>query len=83
MLPEEANTLVQLDSSIRAQEVEQIDFMSWIHAWRTFSRASWIRISKTYAKIFGVTLLAELVILGLIGVEVLVYSLAMQGGMPR
>ncbi|KAH6676228.1 hypothetical protein B0J14DRAFT_585087 [Halenospora varia] len=78
MLPDDASTLVPLDSSIRSQTVEQMGFMSWTHAWRTFSRASWVRIVKIYAKIFATTILIVFVVFGLIFAQVLVSSVVMQ-----
>jgi len=77
MLPDDASTLVPLDSSIRSQKVEEIGFMSWTHAWRTFSRASWVRIVKVYAKIFATTFLVEVVVIGFIAVEFVVIQLVM------
>jgi hypothetical protein len=78
VLPDDASTLVPLDSSIRSQKVEQMGFMSWIHAWRTFSRASWVRIVKIYAKIFATTILVEFAVSGLIIAQALLYSVVMQ-----
>jgi hypothetical protein len=78
VLPDDANTLVPLDSSIRSLEVEEIGFMSWTHAWRTFSRASWVRIVKIYAKIFATTILIEFVVAGLIVAELEVCYVVMQ-----
>jgi hypothetical protein len=78
VLPGDASTLVPLDSSIRAQKVEQMGFTSWIHAWRMFSRASWVRIVKIYAKIFATAILIELVVSGFIVAQALLYSVVMQ-----
>ncbi len=77
MLPDDASTLVPLDSSIRSQKVEQMGFMSWTHAWRTFSRASWVRMAKVSAKIFATSILIEFVIVGLILAQVMVYLVVM------
>jgi hypothetical protein len=78
VLPDDANTLVPLDSSIRTLKVEEMGFMSWTHAWWTFSRASWVRMVKIYAKIFATTILIEFVVAGLIVAELEVYSVMMQ-----
>jgi hypothetical protein len=78
VLPDDANTLVPLDSSIRSQKVEEMGFMSWTQVWRTFSRASWVRIVKIYAKIFAITILIEFIVAGLIFAQFGVYSVATQ-----
>jgi hypothetical protein len=78
VLPDDASTLVPLDSSIRSQKVEEMGFMSWTHAWRTFSRASWVRIVKIYAKIFATTILIEFVVAGLIFAQLEVYFVVRQ-----
>ena len=78
MLPDDANTLVPLDSSIRSQKQEQMGFMSWLHAWRMFSRAAWVRMVKVYAKIFVTTILVELVAFGLILAQGLLYSVVIK-----
>jgi hypothetical protein len=78
VLPDDANTLVPLDSSIRSQNVEQMGFMSWLHAWRMFSRASWVRIVKVYAKIFATAIVVEFVVVGLIFAQQLVYLAVMR-----
>jgi hypothetical protein len=78
VLPDDASTLVPLEPSIRSQRVEQMGFTSWLHAWRTFSRASWVRIVKIYAKIFATTILVEFVVSGLIVAQALLYSVVMQ-----
>ncbi|KAH8657380.1 hypothetical protein BGZ60DRAFT_415788, partial [Tricladium varicosporioides] len=72
MLPDDTNTLVPLDPSIQSQKMEQRGFMTWTHAWRTLSRASWVRIIKIYAKIFATTILTEVVAAGLIFAQFLV-----------
>jgi hypothetical protein len=58
--------------------VEDMGYMSWTHAWRTFSRASWIRIVKIYAKIFATTILIEFVVAGLIFAQFEVYFVVRQ-----
>jgi hypothetical protein len=78
VLPDDATTLVSLDSSIWSLKVEEMGFMSWTHAWRTFSRASWVRIVKIYAKIFATTILAEFVVAGLIFAQFQIYFIVMQ-----
>jgi hypothetical protein len=78
VLPNDTTTLVSLDSSIRSLKVEEMGFMSWTHAWRTFSRASWVRIVKIYAKIFATTILIEFVVAGLIFAQLEVYFVVRQ-----
>jgi hypothetical protein len=78
MLPDDASTLVPLDSSIQSQKVEEMGFMSWTHVLRTFSRASWVRIVKIYAKIFATTILIEFVVVGLIFAQFGVYTVGTQ-----
>jgi len=77
MLSDDTATLVALDSSIRSQNAEELGFMSWVHAWKTFSRASWVRIAKVYAKIFATTLVTESIVGGIIFAQVVVYLIVM------
>ncbi|KAG4429969.1 hypothetical protein IFR05_014546 [Cadophora sp. M221] len=76
MLSEETNTMVPFDSSIRAQNAEHMGFMSWLHAWRTFSRASWIRIVKVNAKSLGALVGTEIIAMLLIFAQFSVFSAA-------
>jgi hypothetical protein len=78
VLPDDASTLVPLDSSIRSQKVEDMGYMSWTHAWGTFSRASWVRIVKIYAKIFATTILIEFIVAGLIFGQLEIYFVVRQ-----
>ncbi|KAK0108142.1 hypothetical protein ONS95_002964 [Cadophora gregata] len=74
MLAEDVTTMVQLDSSIRSQTVEDIGFMSWLHVWRTFSRASWIRIIKMNAKVLGMTIATESVAVGIVAAHIFIIN---------
>jgi len=58
--------------------MEDLGFMSWLHAWRMFSGASWVRMVKIYAKIFATIIMTEFIVGGLIIAQVLVYTLVMQ-----
>jgi hypothetical protein len=58
--------------------MDDLGFMSWLHAWRTFSRASWVRMVKIYARIFATIILIEFVVGALIIAQTLVYVLVMQ-----
>ncbi|KAH6713322.1 hypothetical protein BKA61DRAFT_608910 [Leptodontidium sp. MPI-SDFR-AT-0119] len=76
MLSEETTTMVPFDASIRAQNAEDMGFMSWLHAWRTFSRASWIRIAKVNAKSLGAIVGTEIIAILLIFAQFGVFSAA-------
>ncbi|KAI1327160.1 ubiquitin carrier protein [Xylariaceae sp. FL0255] len=58
-LPEEDDTVVPFDRSFGGKVEPAIvggkGYISMIDAWKSFSRASWIRLVKLYAKVFGAT----------------------------
>ncbi|PVH73058.1 hypothetical protein DL98DRAFT_576482 [Cadophora sp. DSE1049] len=83
MLADDVPTMVQLDSSIRTQNEEDIGFMSWLHAWRTFSRASWIRIAKVNAKSLGAMIGTEIVAGLLIILQFTIFTAATQPARPH
>ncbi|RYP30375.1 hypothetical protein DL767_006283 [Monosporascus sp. MG133] len=60
LLPEEDETIVPFDRSFQGTVEPAIvggkGFVSPMDAWRTFSRASWVRLVKLYVKVFLVGL---------------------------
>lgn len=60
LLPEEDETIVAFDRSFRGRVEPAVvggkGYVSPLDAWRTFSRASWVRLVKLYAKLFVVGL---------------------------
>ncbi|KAI1503679.1 putative ubiquitin conjugating enzyme [Biscogniauxia marginata] len=56
LLPEEDDTIVPFDRSFQSKVEPAIvggkGYVSMVDAWKTFSRASWTRLVKLYAKIF-------------------------------
>ena len=60
LLPEEDETIVAFDRSFRGRVEPAVvggkGYVSPLDAWRTFSRASWVRLVKLYAKLFAVGL---------------------------
>lgn len=62
LLPEEDETIVPFDRSFQGTVEPAIvggkGYVSIIDAWKTFSRASWIRLVKLYVKIFAAGLAA-------------------------
>ncbi|KAG4422567.1 hypothetical protein IFR04_004336 [Cadophora malorum] len=83
MLADDVPTMVQLDSSIRVQNEEDLGFMSWLHAWKTFSRASWIRIAKVNAKSLGAMVGTEIVAGALIILQFWIFTVATQPARPH
>ncbi|KAH7420104.1 hypothetical protein BKA64DRAFT_700104 [Cadophora sp. MPI-SDFR-AT-0126] len=83
MLADDHPTMVQLDSSIKSQNKEDIGFMSWLHAWRTFSRASWIRIAKVNAKSFGAIVGTEIVAVVFIVLQSVILTAVTQPARPH
>ncbi|KAI0100969.1 ubiquitin carrier protein [Nemania sp. FL0031] len=59
-LPEEDDTIVPFDRSFGGKVVPAIvggkGYIGMVDAWKSFSRASWIRLVKLYVKIFLVTI---------------------------
>ncbi|KAI1461056.1 hypothetical protein F4805DRAFT_414598 [Annulohypoxylon moriforme] len=62
LLREEDRTVVPLHHSITFHRAEGRQYMSTLDAWRSFSRASWARLFKLYAKISLFCLALEAVI---------------------
>ena len=60
LLPEEDEAIVAFDRSFRGRVEPAVvggkGYVSPLDAWRTFSRASWVRLLKLYAKLFAVGL---------------------------
>lgn len=57
-LPEENDTIVPFDRSFGGKVVPAIvggkGYINMIDAWKSFSRASWVRLIKLYVKIFAI-----------------------------
>lgn len=60
LLPEEDETIVPFDRAFQGKLVPAIvggkGYVTFMDAWNTFSRASWIRLVKLYVKIFLVSM---------------------------
>ncbi|KAH7350654.1 hypothetical protein BKA65DRAFT_476032 [Rhexocercosporidium sp. MPI-PUGE-AT-0058] len=83
MLSEDVNTMVPFDASIRAQTAEDMGFMSWLQAWRRFSRASWIRIAKVNAKSMGAIIGTEILAILLIAAQYAIFITAVKSATPH
>lgn len=83
VLAEDVTTMVSFDTSIRAVNGEDMGFMSWLHAWRTFSRASWIRVAKVNAKSLGAMVGTEIIAIGLIYAQMMLFTLATTPARPQ
>ncbi|KAL2071768.1 hypothetical protein VTL71DRAFT_13003 [Oculimacula yallundae] len=75
MISGDASTMVPLDASIRAQSAEDMGFMAFLGVWRTFSRASWIRIVKANLKSIGFTVGIEIAVITFIFAQYLIFNL--------
>ncbi|KAI1084088.1 hypothetical protein F5B20DRAFT_577030 [Whalleya microplaca] len=59
LLPLEAETIVPVDRTLQLQTDEGKEYLSMLDAWRSFSRAAWVRLVKLYAKIFAASVAIE------------------------
>ncbi|KAI1388380.1 uncharacterized protein F4822DRAFT_429005 [Hypoxylon trugodes] len=75
LLPKDDQTIVALDRGLAMHRAEGNEYMTMIHAWRSFSRASWVRLVKQYVKVFGLHMVIYMILAGIAIVEFLVASL--------
>ncbi|OTB05355.1 hypothetical protein M426DRAFT_138668 [Hypoxylon sp. CI-4A] len=61
LLPIEERTIVPLDRGLTFSKADGREYMSIREAWRTFTRASWIRLVKLYVKIYALCSVVYLV----------------------
>ncbi|KAI0004818.1 hypothetical protein F4779DRAFT_599268 [Xylariaceae sp. FL0662B] len=71
LLPLEAQTIVSVDRTLQLQSAEGKEYLSMLDAWRSFSRAAWVRLVKLYVKIFALTVAIEFVVAGFIVLQYL------------
>ncbi|CAJ2514198.1 Uu.00g023170.m01.CDS01 [Anthostomella pinea] len=75
LLPEEDDTIVPFDRSFQGKVEPAIvggkGFVSIMDAWKTFSRASWMRLVKLYVKIFAVGVAMSLLWMAVLVPEIL------------
>jgi hypothetical protein len=65
MLPADERPILALDPSLRPDGKEggaEHEYISMYQAWKTFSGASWIRLTMIYLKTFAMTLAIEIVL---------------------
>ncbi|RYP81074.1 hypothetical protein DL770_005985 [Monosporascus sp. CRB-9-2] len=78
LLPEEDETIVPFDRSFQGTVEPAIvggkGFVSPMDAWRTFSRASWVRLVKLYVKVFLVGLALSVALIVVVVPELFVIS---------
>ncbi|KAI1780551.1 hypothetical protein F4818DRAFT_435752 [Hypoxylon cercidicola] len=62
MLPEGDRAIVAFDNALTLHRASGKEYMTMIDAWKSFSRAAWVRLIKLYAKVCAVSFLAFLTI---------------------
>ncbi|KAI1095092.1 hypothetical protein F5B19DRAFT_366361 [Rostrohypoxylon terebratum] len=72
LLPEGSRTIVPLHSSMTLHRASGKEYLATSDAWRSFSKASWVRLYKMYAKI-ALFLMALWAGIGAIGVSAFFY----------
>ncbi|XXG97645.1 hypothetical protein Hte_003952 [Hypoxylon texense] len=60
LLPEADRTIVAFDRALTLHRASGKEYMTMTDAWKSFSRAAWIRLVKLYAKIWAVSFLIYL-----------------------
>ncbi|KAI0884776.1 uncharacterized protein GGS22DRAFT_146772 [Annulohypoxylon maeteangense] len=74
LLAKEERTIVPLHRSITAHRIEGKEYLFTLDAWRSFSRASWRRLFKLYAKICLFCFALEAAVVAIAVIEFLIIN---------